>query len=94
MATNRILLAKGPNGSNLDQLFDVENKSTGNNKLILKSTYDLSANLDIKTYVLLTLGCEWRWSHDKTTNWYPNVKLFRQKQLGDWSNVIKELVDE
>jgi hypothetical protein len=43
---NRILLAKGPNGSNLDQLFEVKNQ-TGNGKhnVILNSDYDLSANI-------------------------------------------------
>ena len=44
--TNRILLAKGPNGSNLDQIFAIKN-NTGDtsNNLILKNTYDLSANI-------------------------------------------------
>ena len=46
MATNRILLAKGPNGSNLDQLFDVKNDDTcGKKTLILNKTYDLSATV-------------------------------------------------
>lgn len=59
------------------------------------SIIHLSANLNVKTYALLTLGSEWRWTqNDKTTNWYPNMKLFRQKRLGDWSNVLQEVVDE
>jgi hypothetical protein len=45
--TNRILLAKGPNGSNLDQLFAVKNNAAGKHNLVLKNTYDLSANLRI-----------------------------------------------
>lgn len=44
MATNRILLAKGPNGSNLDQLFDIKNDA-GKKTLILNKTYDLSATI-------------------------------------------------
>ena len=56
------------------------------------SLVHLSANLDIKTYVLLTSGCEWRWtSDDKYTNWYPDATLLRQQTQGDWSNVINEL---
>ena len=59
------------------------------------SILHLSANLNIPSYALLTLGCDWRWCrNEKTTNWYPSVKLFRQKQLGDWSDVIKDLIDE
>ena len=59
------------------------------------SMLHLSANMNIKTYALLTLGCEWRWGRkgDKT-NWYPSVKLFRQDKLGDWSNVISNLIDD
>jgi hypothetical protein len=45
--TNRILLARGPNGSNLDQIFDVDIKSNEQNILKLKSNYDLSANVKI-----------------------------------------------
>ena len=43
------------------------------------SLVHLSANLNVKTFVLLTLGCEWRWTSDaKTTNWYPESILIRQ----------------
>ena len=58
------------------------------------SILHLSANMNIKTYALLTLGCEWRWGRkeDKTT-WYPSVKLFRQNKLGDWSSVVSNLID-
>lgn len=45
--TNRILLARGPNGSNLDQIFDVDIKNNEQNILKLKSDYDLSANVKI-----------------------------------------------
>ena len=59
------------------------------------SILHLSGNLNVKSYALLTLGCEWRWvRNEDKTNWYPNIKLFRQKRLGDWSNVIEELVEE
>lgn len=56
------------------------------------SLVHLSANLDVPTYVLLTLGCEWRWTRDKTTNWYPKVKLFRQTEIYKWDNVINNLL--
>lgn len=41
----------------------------------------------------LTEGAEWRWTREKTTRWYPNITMLRQKEQGDWSNVITELID-
>jgi len=59
------------------------------------SILHLSANLNVKTYALLTYGCEWRWtSNEEKTNWYPNIKLFRQNKLGDWTNVLQEVLEE
>tara|TARA_Y100000389_G_scaffold179456_1_gene193533 strand:- start:12238 stop:13869 length:1632 start_codon:yes stop_codon:yes gene_type:complete len=61
------------------------------------SMVHLSANLGIKTYTLLTLGCEWRWGRNSTTTiWYPDIVLLRQNKLNDWTNVIykiKEMCD-
>ena len=51
----------------------------------------ISLNMNIDTYVLLTIGCEWRWVREGKTNWYPNAKLFRQKKLGDWEQVVNDL---
>lgn len=59
------------------------------------SILHLSANLNVKSYALLTVGCEWRWTCDEEkTKWYPNIKLLRQKKLGDWTNVVQELTHE
>ena len=56
------------------------------------SLVHLSANLGVKTYVLLTLGCEWRWSpNDETTRWYPDAVLLKQTKMGDWTDVITNL---
>lgn len=51
----------------------------------------ISLSLGIKTYVLLTTGCEWRWTHDEKTNWYPDAILVRQQKHGDWSHPIQQL---
>ena len=45
---------------------------------------------DTPCCVMLTTGCDWRWTQDTITNWYPNVKLVRQKNM-NWSNVIEEI---
>ena len=58
------------------------------------SLVHLSANLDIKTYVLLTLGCEWRWTrNNKFTKWYPNMILLRQDTFADWNSVINKILN-
>ena len=57
------------------------------------SLVHLSNNLGVKTYTLLTTGCEWRWTKDKYTKWYPDNVLIRQKDRGDWDSVINKLID-
>jgi hypothetical protein len=56
------------------------------------SLVHLSLTMGIKTYVLLTLGADWRWDRDcDTTLWYPEAILIRQKKLHKWDSVITEL---
>jgi hypothetical protein len=45
----------------------------------------------IPCWVLLTKGCEWRWTQDTTTRWYPSMRLFRQKVSGAWAPVVSEV---
>jgi hypothetical protein len=51
----------------------------------------LAANLGVPTYVLLTYGCEWRWTQDERTNWYPDTHLVRQRSHGDWDDVVDKM---
>tara|TARA_B100001996_G_scaffold335507_1_gene286261 strand:- start:623 stop:2257 length:1635 start_codon:yes stop_codon:yes gene_type:complete len=52
----------------------------------------ISPCLNIKTFVLLTIGNEWRWSSlDKTSYWYPDSVLIKQIKYGDWKDVINRL---
>jgi hypothetical protein len=50
----------------------------------------LCGTLGINTYVLLSAGCDWRWTKNKTTNWYPNVTLIRQSKPFEWN--LDELI--
>jgi ADP-heptose:LPS heptosyltransferase len=44
-------------------------------------------------WVLLKLAPDWRWMIDRAdTPWYPTMRLFRQKTLGDWAAPIAEVV--
>jgi tetratricopeptide (TPR) repeat protein len=40
-------------------------------------------------WVLLPFIADWRWLLDRTDSpWYPTMRLFRQKQAGDWQDVF------
>tara|TARA_B110000967_G_C18875107_1_gene557834 strand:+ start:177 stop:1130 length:954 start_codon:yes stop_codon:yes gene_type:complete len=52
----------------------------------------MAGTLDVNVVTLLTCGCEWRWTSNKTTNWYPNMKLLRQTKPFEWDDVIKQLI--
>lgn len=56
------------------------------------SLVHIAGSADINCFVILSRGCDWRWTNDSTTNWYPKLTLFRQKKQSDWSNVISELI--
>ena len=42
-----------------------------------------------KTWVIVPLYTQWHWFYERINSiWYPNVKLFRQKDYGSWDNII------
>jgi tetratricopeptide (TPR) repeat protein len=44
--------------------------------------------------LLSTIAC-WRWlSGREDTPWYPTMRLFRQRQLGEWGEVMERVVNE
>jgi len=44
--------------------------------------------------VLLPFAADWRWRReDRTSGWYPTLRLFRQKQPRDWSAPAAELAE-
>ena len=49
--------------------------------------------MNINTIALLTIGCEWRWTRNNHTNWYPEIKIIKQNSYNDWTNVINHLND-
>lgn len=55
----------------------------------------LCGTLQVKTWCLVTAVPEWRWGLEGThCPWYPTMRIFRQKDLLDWSPVVKELKEE
>ena len=48
----------------------------------------VAGTADLPCWVMLTRGCEWRWTQDTKTNWYPNLRLFRQQEPKNWKPVV------
>jgi Tfp pilus assembly protein PilF len=54
------------------------------------STAHLAGALGVPAWVLLPFAPDWRWLLEREDSpWYPSVRLFRQKRLGDWEPVIE-----
>ena len=44
------------------------------------------------TWLLLHKVPDWRWGlQSDTTFWYPSMRLFRQKEQGDWNEVMERV---
>jgi Flp pilus assembly protein TadD len=55
-------------------------------------TVHLAGALGFRAWVLLHTAADWRWSRDRTDSpWYPSLRLFRQRQFGDWTSVVDEV---
>ena len=52
----------------------------------------LAGALGVSVWVALRQYPEWRWLLDRADSpWYPTMRLFRQKNDGDWNNVFREM---
>ena len=56
----------------------------------------LSASLGKETWILNRFDTCWRWFLDHRTSspWYPTVRIFTQKEPGQWEGVVSEVVIE
>jgi hypothetical protein len=51
----------------------------------------IAGSLGKPTWLLNRLDSCWRWKLNGTTSaWYPSIKIYRQKFIGDWDSVISE----
>ena len=56
------------------------------------SVAHLAGALGKQSWILLPFHPDFRWFREQDHSpWYPTAKLFRQTQIGDWSDVIKAL---
>jgi hypothetical protein len=52
----------------------------------------LAGALGKRVWTLLNAKSDWRWLVDRNDSpWYPTMTLFRQAELGSWSNVFEEI---
>jgi len=84
-----------------DMLLDFSDTAALIENLDLVITVDtavahLSASLGKETWILNRFDACWRWFADQRTSspWYPSVKVFTQKEPGEWEGILSELVQE
>jgi len=59
------------------------------------SVAHLAGALGRPAWVMLSTRPDWRWmTARRDSPWYPSLRLFRQKQSGDWDGVIEEIIEE
>jgi hypothetical protein len=52
----------------------------------------LAGSLGVPVWLALPWAPDWRWLLDRGDSpWYPTMRLFRQRQRGDWAGVFAEL---
>jgi hypothetical protein len=52
----------------------------------------LAGALGVPVWTLLAAESDWRWMTDRSESpWYPTMRLFRQRDAGDWESVVTEV---
>ena len=55
----------------------------------------LAGALGKEVWLLLQKVAEWRWGLEgSTTSWYPSMKIYRQRDDGDWSHVVSSVYED
>jgi ADP-heptose:LPS heptosyltransferase len=59
------------------------------------ATAHLAGALGKPTWVLLPFAADWRWQENRDDSiWYPQMRLFRQKQADDWQAPLEEVLSQ
>lgn len=54
----------------------------------------LAGAIGIPAWVLLSFAADWRWLREREDSpWYPSLRLFRQRKIGDWEEVVMRVRD-
>ena len=55
----------------------------------------LAGAMGKQIWILLPFAPDWRWMLQRTDSpWYPTMRLFRQKNWGDWNSVFQNVTEE
>jgi ADP-heptose:LPS heptosyltransferase len=57
------------------------------------SLLHLAGLMNVNTIGLINKGCDWRWTNNDKTNWYPDITILKQDIFNDWDSVINKLYD-
>jgi len=58
------------------------------------ATAHLAGALARRVWVALSSVTDWRWMAERHDSpWYPTMRLFRQKRLGDWDELVTRMVE-
>ena len=80
-----------------DQLHDFADTAALMEQLDLVITVDTSAAhlagaIGKHVWILLHTGACWRWLRERVDSpWYPTARLYRQRQAGDWDEVLERV---
>ncbi len=59
---------------------------------IENTTMHVAAALGKNTWVMLSKNSRWHWfGGEEKSLWYPSVKIFKQKKIGSWDDVINNI---
>lgn len=59
------------------------------------SVAHLAGALNVPVWILLAKASDWRWLLDRDESpWYPSARLFRQRQAGDWRELVQRVSQE
>jgi Tetratricopeptide repeat len=54
----------------------------------------LAGSMGIPVWVALSTASDWRWLRRRSDSpWYPSMRLFRQKNLGEWDPIFAEIAE-
>ncbi len=88
------------NDKEVDQLKSIEDFIAQISTLDLiitidNSTAHIAGALGVPTWVMLQHNCDWRWMRGRYDSlWYKSLRLYRQKEIGNWSNVTEEIIKD
>ena len=62
---------------------------------VCTSVAHLAGAMGKPTFLMLSTLPDWRWGREgNRTAWYPSMRLYRQKRLGDWSDVVRAVASD